>query len=358
LLADTKAQQAAVAAKVPYDVAYAVVDGTAANARVQKRGEPTRLGDEVPRHFPEILGGQTLPANSTGSGRRELADWLTAPSNPLTARVIVNRLWHYHFGHGLVATTSDFGLRGRKPSNADLLDYLAGKLMAEGWSLKALHKEIVLSRAYQMSSAANPRGGEIDPANDLVWRFDRQRLDAESIRDAMLAISGALDRSVGGAHPFPAPGSVGFTQHTPFKAVYDSRLRSVYLMTQRLQRHPFLALFDGADPNTSTPERTSTITPTQALFMMNDSFVHEQSDLTAARLLAATPDDSRRLELLYQLAFARAPDAREAQQAAEFVARYAAGLQTAGVPADQQQRGSWAALCRVIVTSNEFFYLD
>ncbi len=144
----------ALATRGPYEVAYGVAEGTAANARIQKRGEPTRLGDEVPRRFLEILGGDPLPAGDTGSGRRQLAEWLVSPGNPLTARVIVNRLWHYHFGHGLVATTSDFGLRGRKPTHPDLLDYLAGRLMSEGWSLKALHQEILLSRAYQMSSAS------------------------------------------------------------------------------------------------------------------------------------------------------------------------------------------------------------
>ena len=231
-----------------------------------------------------------------------------------------------------MATTSDFGLRGRRPTHPALLDYLAGRLMAEGWSLKSLHKEIMLSRAYQMSSAPSERGSEIDPGNESIWRFDRGRLDAESIRDAILAISGGLDTTVGGPHPFPPASSWGFTQHAPFKAVYDSRQRSVYLMTQRIQRHPFLALFDGADPNVSTSERSSTTTPTQALFMMNDPFVHEQSTLIARRLLSERGDDAARLQLLYELAYARPPREQEAQAGVEFLARYASGLQTAGVP--------------------------
>ena len=353
-----KAARDALAARGPYEIAYAVVEGTPANARIQKRGEPTRLGDEAPRRFLEILGGDALPAENSGSGRRQLADWLTAPGNPLTPRVIANRLWHYHFGQGLVATTSDFGLRGRRPTHPELLDYLAGRLMAEGWSLKSLHKEIMLSRAYQMSSAPSDRGSEIDPGNESIWRFDSGRLDAESIRDAILAISGGLDTTVGGPHPFPPANTWGFTQHAPFKAVYDSRQRSVYLMTQRIQRHPFLALFDGADPNVSTSERSSTTTPTQALFMMNDPFVHEQSMLIAKRLLGERGDDAGRLQLLYELAYARAPREPESQAGVEFLARYASGLQTAGVPGDQQTALAWAALARVIVTSNEFLYLD
>ena len=287
-----------------------------------------------------------------------MADWLVGAGQPLAARVIANRLWHYHFGHGLVATTSDFGLRGRKPSNPELLEYLAGDLVSQGWSLKSLHKAILLSRTYQLSSEANERNVAIDPANESFWRFDRNRLDAEAIRDAILAISGGLDRSMGGPHPFPPKSGWGFTQHAPFKAVYDSRQRSVYLMTQRIQRHPFLALFDGADPNTSTSERSSTITPTQALFMMNDPFIHEQSALLARSSTSERSDDAGRLQLLYELAYARQPRADEVQAGADFLGRYTAGMQAAGVPADRQTAEAWAALARVVLTSNEFVYLD
>src|SRR5204863_1826951 len=177
----------------------------------------------------------------------------------------------------------------------------------------------------------------VDVNNDYLWRFHRHRLDAESIRDALLAVSGALDRSPGGAHPFPPESSWNFTQHTPFKAVYETNRRSVYLMTQRIQRHPFLGLFDGPDTNTSTAGRTTSTTPLQALFLMNDPFVHEQARKFAARLLAERGDDAARTEWAFLLAFGRPPTAEERRQAEGYLAQVRDGLQTAGVPGERQQ---------------------
>ena len=287
----------------PFEMAYGVVEAAATNAKIQKRGEPTKLGAEVPRRFLEILGGDGLPGDVTGSGRLQLAEWLTRRSNPLTARVIVNRVWQYHFGRGLVPSPSDFGLRGRAPSHSELLDYLADTLVNQGWSLKRLHKQILLSRVYQLSSGDDNPAAQTDPANESWWKFDRRRLEAEAIRDAVLVTSGQLDRSPGGPHPFPPRTSWGFTQHAPFKAVYETNRRSVYLMTQRIQRHPFFAIFDGADPNTSTAERTLTTTPSQALFLMNDPFIHQQSEALARRLLATAEDDAQRIQLAFALVF-------------------------------------------------------
>jgi hypothetical protein len=355
-LGPLKAEREKVARRELFETCYGVVEGTVADTRIQKRGEPTRLGPEVPRHFLNILGGDRLTP-SAGSGRRELAEWLVRASNPLTPRVIVNRLWHYHFGKGLVETTNDFGLRGRRPSHPELLEYLAGKFVAEGWSLKRLHREMVLSRAYQMSSADEPHGLEIDPANQYLWRFDRQRLDAESIRDSILLVSGELETG-GGPHPFPPVDSWNFTQHQPFSAVYDHRQRSIYLMVQRSQRHPFLALFDGADPSASTSERSSTTTPSQALFLMNDPFIHRQSDAVAGKLLGAGADDRARVEWLYQWAYSRPPREEELGAARDFVDAYVNQLRATNVPAEGQLRTAWAALARVVLSSSEFLYLD
>jgi hypothetical protein len=339
-------------AKQPVPGAYAVAEGKSHNARIHKRGEPRQLGDEVPRRFLDILGGDPLPPEEKGSGRLQLAEWLTRPGNPLTARVMVNRVWQHHFGKGLVATPNDFGSRGRRPTHPELLDYLAHRFMAGGWSVKALHCLLMLSRTYQLSSEQEARLAQVDPANELHGRFDRRRLDAESIRDALLSVGGNLDRSRGAAHPFPPVGKWGFTQHNPFVAVYPSNRRSVYLMTQRLRRHPFLALFDGPDPNASTARRIDTTVPTQALFLMNDPFVYEQSAGFARRILAARPEDAARVEWAYQVALARRPSAAEVREALDFVRRYRELLGRA----EQQQ--PWEAFARTLLARNEFLFVD
>src|SRR5262249_23697252 len=293
-LAEKKRRLAQLNQVGPYPVAYAVAEGKPHHARIQKRGEPRDLGDEVPRRFLEILGSDRLPSEAAGSGRLQLADWLTRPENPLTARVMVNRIWQHHFGVGLVATANDFGARGQRPSHPELLDSLAAEFVRSGWSIKTLHRLILTSAVYQQASA-NPQAGNapsVDADNRLLWRYPRRRLDAESIRDALLAIGGKLDRSPGGPHPFPPSRQWGYTQPAPSAAVYDTNRRSVYLMTQRLKRHPFLALFDGADTNASTPLRSPTTVPTQALYFMNDPFVHEQANAFAARLIGNAADDS------------------------------------------------------------------
>jgi hypothetical protein len=350
----TKAH-AAIAAQEPYEMAYAVSDGTPVNARVQKRGEPDKLGPEVPRRFLEILGGDTV---TSGSGRKELADWLTRPSNPLTARVFVNRVWQWHFGHGIVPTPSDFGTRGDPPSHPELLDWLATRFVKSGWSVKALHRLILTSRTYQLASSDDESNRKADPGNRLLWRHERLPLDAESVRDAMLAVSGRLNRDTPAGHPFPPVTSWGYTIHAPFHAVYDSDHRSVYLMTQRNRRHPFLALFDGADPNLSTAERLPTVTPTQALYLMNSPFVHTQAEAFAKRLLAAPGDDAARVRQAFEAAQGRVPSDAEARDAAAFVAAYRTKLIGRGMNDDQAMAGAWAALGRVLLTGNAFLYVD
>lgn len=345
----------------PCEMAYGVAEAAGVNAKIQKRGEPTKPGPEVPRRFLEILGGDALPAGATGSGRLQLADWLTRPTNPLTARVIANRVWQYHFGHGLVVSASDFGLRGRPPVHPDLLDYLADTLATRGWSLKSLHRQIMLSRVYQLSSDDDNPAAAVDPANETWWKFERRRLDAEAIRDAVLAVSGQWDRTPGGAHPFPPATSWNFTQHAPFKANhanYDSSRRSVYLMTQRIQRHPFLALFDGADPNASTAERMQTTTPSQALFLMNDPFIHAQSEALARRLLAGGSNDADRIHSTGPLLFGRPCDAAQSADAIEFLDNYRRQSLASGTSAEQASLAAWSAYARVLLSSNEFLYID
>ena len=335
----------------PLELAYGVAEGTPHNARLQLRGEPDKPGDEVPRGFLKILGGTTLPVEHTGSGRLELAQWLTRPENPLTARVMVNRLWQYHFGQGLVKTPNDFGTRGQPPTHPELLDHLATQFIRGGWSIKSMHRLILLSATYQQSGAVTGPATE-----DTFNPFPRRRLGAEELRDAILFVSGELDVTPGRSHPFPAATSWGFTQHGPFSAVYDHRQRSVYLMAQRLKRHPFLALFDGADPNSSTPDRRTTTVPTQALYFLNDPFVHAQSEKFAARWPSAGTDETRRIDLAYRLAFGRLPGENERAAAKEFLASYRAEFPAA--QKDRAEAAAQAAFARVLFGCNEFLGVD
>jgi hypothetical protein len=291
-----------------------------------------------------------------------LARWVAANDNPLTARVMVNRIWQYHIGSGIVPTPSDIGKQGRPPTHPELLDYLASEFTQarspgdRAWSIKKMHRLIMLSRTYQMASDDDPANLQIDVANDYLWRFSRRRLDAESIRDTLLAVSGVLDRTTGGPHAFPEQTTWNFTQHNPFKNVYETNRRSVYLMTQRIQRHPFLGLFDGADTNASTARRVTSTTPLQALYLMNDPFVHEQSRKFAARLLSERPDDAGRIERAYLLMFGRPAGGAEQTAAKEYLARVRDKL--AGVPAEQQTRKALESFVRVLFMSNEFVYVN
>jgi hypothetical protein len=310
-----KEKEAFEKAPLPFETAYGVVEGkTIGDAKLQFKGNPEKPGAVVPRRFITVLGGQTLPEKHAGSGRLELAGWIGDPANPLTARVMVNRIWQGHFGRGIVPTASDFGKQGKAPTHPELLDYLTRRFIEGGGSVKALHRLILTSRTYRMSSRFDAQNAASDPSNERLWRHSRRRLDAESIRDALLAVAGTLDRSPGGPHPFPEPKAWDFTQHKPFKAVYETDKRSVYLMTQRFAKHPFLGIFDGADPNFSTPARTTSTTTLQALWFLNDPFFHAQ----AKRFAARTGGDVSRA---YALAFGRPPTPDELAAGEAFLKR-------------------------------------
>ena len=330
--------------------AYAVAEGQKiANAKLLIRGEPKNLGPEIPRRFLEVLGGQPVSTDQKGSGRRELAEWIADSANPLTARVIVNRIWQDHFGRGIVQTANDFGIRGTAPTHPELLDYLTRRFIESGWSVKALHRLILDSRAYRLSSEGRAENAKVDPNNDWLWKFSRRRLQGEEIRDAMLAVSGGLDRTMGGEHPFAPQKTWGYTQHRPFIEVFETDRRSVYVMIQRIRRHPFFALFDGADTNASTALRGTSTTPLQALYLMNDPFVHAQAKRLAARLIAERADDAGRIERAWQLAFGRSPSATERAAAAEF---------TAKVRTKSSEAEAWESYARVLLRTNEFIYVD
>jgi hypothetical protein len=324
-------------------VAYAVAEGTVRNAPLQRQGDPEKPGDEVPRRWLSVFGGDAVPAEA-GSGRRELGDWIV--NHPLAARVMVNRLWQGHFGQGLVRSPNDFGARGEAPTHRALLDALAAEFIAGGYRIKALHRLIMNTTAYQRSSARPEAAVQADPDNHLLGRFTRRRLSAEEIRDSLLVVSGQLDGTPAGGHPFPPEATWTFTQHDPFNAVYPSRQRSAYLMVQRQRRHPFLALFDGADPNASTPVRPTTTVPTQALYFLNDPFFHEQAARFATALTKPS-GDAARVSLAFRILLQREPSVVEQEQAAHFLASY---------PATGEEK--WAAYARVLLAGNEFIHLD
>jgi hypothetical protein len=339
--------------------AYAVSEGTPTDVCIQKRGDPDFPGTRVPRAAPKFLAGdRPLNIPPGHSGRLELAEWLTRAENPLTARVLVNRLWQHHFGRGLVGTPNNFGLRGEPPTHPELHDYLAATFIEKGWSIKAIQRLIVLSQTYQLSSAEDSGATTRDPANRWYWRHDRRRLDAEALRDALLAVSGTLDGRRPGPHPFPPIPAWHWTQHNPFKDVYPSARRSVYLMTQRLQRHPILGLFDGPDTNTTTATRSTSTVPQQALFLLNSPVLRAESEALARRLLAAPEGTAGRLRLAHELALGRPPRPEEAERAAAYLDAYRQELKKIETPAERLELEAWLSFARVLFCSNEFVYVD
>jgi hypothetical protein len=359
-LRDAQKKRDDYAKKIPViDSAYAVWEAKEiGNAKVLLRGDPKAPGPEVPRRFLEVFGAEPLPSSEKGSGRRELAQWIASPANPLTARVMVNRIWQYHFGKGLVQTPSDWGVRGLRPTHPELLDFLAMRFVQSGWSVKAIHRLIVLSRAYRLASHGRPENVRVDPNNDWLWKYSRRRLEAEAIRDAMLAVSGALDSSMGGPHPFPPQSTWNYTQHRQFMEIYETNRRSVYLMTQRIRKHPFFAIFDGPDTNQSTAVRPSSTTPIQALYMMNDPFVHAQAKNLAARLLKARADDASRIELGYLLAFGRPPSSPEREAGLAYLAAVGRQGEAAAASPQAALQAAWESYARVLFRTNEFIYVD
>jgi hypothetical protein len=346
-----------VAKEDEYERAYAVSEGTPEDARVHRKGDPKALGDVAPRGWLQVLGGERVGPQD-GSGRRALAGWLTSAENPLFARVMVNRIWQHHFGTGLVATPSDFGARGAPPTHPELLDFLAARFIEDGWSLKSMHRLIVLSRAYASDSVSSPAAVAVDPGNATLWRFSRRRLSAEELRDAMLAISGALDPSPPGAFAFPPRRDRKYTQHEPYVGQFRSLRRSVYALAQRGRRDPFFEVFDGNDANASTAVRGQSTTPLQALYLMNDASVHDLADRFAVRTALARRSDRDRIAHAYRLAFGRSPRAAERDEAVAYLQRAEATLAAAGVEAEARPRLALASWTRLLFSSNEFLHVD
>jgi mono/diheme cytochrome c family protein len=310
---------------------------TPVEPHVLKRGNPGNPGEKVPRRFLEVLSTTERKPFADGSGRLDLARAIASRDNPLTARVMVNRVWMHHFGKGLVRTPGDFGTRGEPPTHPELLDWLASAFMDSGWSVKQLHRLIVLSSTYQQSSDDNPQGQAADPENRLLWRMNRQRLDFEELRDSLLAVTGRLDRTMGGrAVPIVEP---------PF-----STRRTVYGFIDRQNLPGLFRTFDFASPDVSTPQRFTTTVPPQALFLMNSPFVTEQARHLANRLdIACSLDDEKRINRMYGLAFGRPAERDEIELGLSFLA--AARRTRAKLKPLEQY-------AQVLLLANEFAFVD
>lgn len=317
------------------------------------RGELDQPAELVPRGFVQVISDGTPPPVSEGSGRRELADWLASRENPLTARVMVNRVWLHLFGRGLVPTPDNFGAAGQPPSHPELLDFLAVSFMDQGWSVKTLIRQIVLSRAYQLSTTVDDRNLEVDPDNALVWRMSPRRLEAEALRDAVLAISGrlVLKPPAGTVVARTGEGFAGLARAFAQDAIDPHR--SVYLPIVRDQLPESLALFDFADPSLVTSERAGTTVPAQALYLMNSPWIARMAEATADRLLREVGDETERIERAYLLTLARAPSDRDRDRSLAFLKDFDTGSAGAG-----EDRAAWAAFCQALFASAEFRYLN
>lgn len=316
--------------------AMTLTEGAPFNPRVFVRGNPGNPGVVVPRQYVELVAGEGRKPFAKASGRLELAQTIASKDNPLTARVMVNRVWQWHFGQGLVRTPSDFGSRGELPSHPELLDWLANTFMENDWSVKKLHRLIVLSATYRQQTADNLKARGVDPENTLLWRMNRRRLEFEPLRDSLLAVAGRLEMQQGGA-------AVDIT-----KSPYPAR-RSIYGFIDRQNLPGVFRTFDLASPDSSTAARHATTVPQQALFLMNSPFV-----LELARAFAARPDvvdlktDEAKLDRMYKLAFGRHPDAEEMAVGLEFVR----GVTAKGGPT------GWEQYAQVLLLANEFAFVD
>lgn len=319
------------------------------------RGDVEKPGGKVPRGFVSVISSTAPPIPSKESGRRELADWLVADGNPLTARVFANRVWYWLFGRGIVSTVDNFGTMGQPPSDSALLDHLALRLQCGGWSVKSLIKEIVMSHAYQLAATHDAKNFEADPENTLVWRMTPRRLDAECIRDAMLAVSGGLniEAPVGSAVAQYGDGMIGGYPIKSLRAPLSDEpfltaggdMRSVYLPVPRNAVPDALTVFDFAEPSAVNGSREVTTVPSQALYLLNNDFVAKQAGRFADKLRALP--EGQRTAAAFKLAFARAPTASEARAAQRFFADY-----------PRLDSDVLTSFCRALLGSAEFRSID
>lgn len=364
------------AQKKSYGVIQALWDvGPPPVSHVHRRGNVTAHGVLVQPGFPEILQPATTSTSAEvkeyqgeTSGRRlALARWLTQPDHPLTARVFVNRVWHHHFGRGIVETLGNFGHSGSQPSHPELLDWLAVDFIEHGWSVKRLHRQIMLSTAYRQSSRRPTRGADesatsaatIDPENRLLWRMNLRRLEAEIVRDSVLAVSGSLDRTAGGPPVEITNPADGLSEAKPAPAPTSANRRSVYLFARRVYPLKFLEIFDAPIMPVNCTQRTNSATVLQSLAVLNSEFLFSQSEKLAARINEMDgPEIEQRVKLGFQIVFARQPMESELAKSVAFLNEQAQGYVSNETPVEKARQMALADFCHMLLSSNEFLYVE
>ena len=333
--------------------AMGVTEGKATDLHILRRGNHLTPAGLVPRRFPEVLAGkQQPPLPADHSGRLELAKWLTNPKHPLTARVMVNRVWRWHFGKGLVRSVDNFGLLGDKPSHPELLDWLAMEFTRDGWSLKKFHRKLMLSSTYGMGSVHDEKAALADPDNQLLWKATPKRLEAEMIRDSFLAVGGLLDRTAGGPALKGLKNRDYIFNHTSKdNTTYASSCRSVYLPVIRNNLYDVFQLFDAPDGAVASGDRATTTVPTQALFFLNSDLAARSADGLAGRVLEQPPE--KRVSFLYATAYGREPSAAEIDQVSTGLAEFESAFATE-TNTTLRTRKAWAGVCQALLASNEF----
>ena len=345
-------------ARPAVDEVMAVEDDKGRDLRVHLRGNHLTLGPEAPRRLPRILAGDTqLSLGSERSGRLEFAQWVTRPENPLTARVMANRIWAGHFGAGLVRSTDNFGRLGERPTHPELLDWLADEFVKSKWSVKHLHRLIVTSAAYRSGYRSDPAAFQADPDNKLLWRFNRRRLDAEELRDALLSTSGLLDRTMGGSLlTVPNRQYVTGTGNRNYEG-YATTRRSVYLPVIRSAVYDVLQTFDFPDPSVPNGQRPTTTIPTQALMLLNSPLADRAAGAFAKSLLSGGENDGDRIRRAYRRAYGRSPTTGELEKVTAYLAKSEQAADPKLSP-EARRLQAWRGLCRVLMASNEFVFVE
>ena len=330
----------------------AVREGTPEDIRVHLRGNYLMPGKMVKRSVPVVFSDEnTEPMPAASSGRLQLARWIASRDNPLTARVMMNRLWRWHFGRGIVPTVDNFGALGERPTHPELLDHLAVRFMESGWSVKRMQRLVMTSSVYRRSTQYDPVAASMDPDNVFLWRFNRRRLEAEELRDTLLMTSGQLDTEMFGQLMTDAPGKYANSGKLP--DYWNSHRRSVYLPVMRSGGYDAFVAFDFADASVLNGDRnSSTVTP-QSLFMLNGPLVFASAK-SMIEALTGTPEPDERLKKLYITLFSRVPEPDEIEEALRFMDRYES--ESERKPGHPEL--AWEALCRVLFASNEFLYIE
>jgi hypothetical protein len=347
--------------KPDYPRAMGVMEGAKpADLAINLRGSHWTLGAVVPRGFLHAITVANPPAIPEGqSGRLQFAEWLTQPDHPLTSRVMANRLWRWHFGRGIVPSTDNFGRLGERPTNQPLLDWLAVQFVEKQWSMKEMHRLMMLSNTYQMSTKFDARAAEVDPENTLLWRANRQRLEAEPIRDAVMAVSGDLDTSMGGTLLAYKDRQYASDTEKRGSVDYDRNRRAVYIPVVRSSMYEVFQAFDMPDPATSSGDRAVTVVAPQALFMMNGTVVLKHTRTMAEQLLKRTDlDDAGRIRDAYERALSRPPSPKEVDGALSFIARVDQAMADRKTNPAERRTFAWQSFCKALLSSNEFIYLN